>query len=395
MDTALILEKIQQAVQLLNELNIDLWLIFVRESALIPDPCLDIVVGTNCTWQSAFLINRNGDTTAIVGSLEAPKFKLHGTFTNVVGYVQSAKEPLLEYLQKTDPKTIAINYSIDSSLADGLTHGMYLTLCGYLKGLPYLSRLVSSEKIVASLRGRKSPKEISYMKQSIKIALEIFDMTGKFIKPGVSEIEISDFMKAEVKRRGLELSWEEEQCPSVFTGPDTAGAHAGPTSRLVEKGHIINIDFGVKYNGYCSDLQRVWYILRDGETEAPPAVARGFRILRESIALAKAVLKPGKHGCDVDDEARHYITANGYEEYQHGLGHQVGKVCHDGGGGLFPRWERYGELPFIPIEKGQVFTIEPRLPVKDHGVVTIEDMVQVTDDGCEYLSTPQTELMLI
>ena len=395
MDKTLTLEKIQQAVQLLNEYNVDLWLIFVRESTLVNDPCLDIVVGTHCTWQSAFMINRNGDTTAIVGSLEEPKYKLLGTFKNVVGYVHSAKEPIIEYLQKHDPKTIAINYSIDSSLADGLTHGMYLTLCGYLKGLPYLTRLVSSEKIISSLRGRKSHQEIEYIKEAIKIALEIFDMTGKFIKPGVSEKQVADYMQAEVKRRGLELSWEEDQCPSVFTGPDTAGAHAGPTDRLVEKGHVINIDFGVKYNGYCSDLQRVWYILRDGETEAPQAVKRGFKVLTESIAQAKAAIKPGVHGCNVDDAARNYITANGFEEYKHGLGHQVGKVCHDGGCGLFPRWERYGELPFLPIEKDQVFTIEPRLPVAGHGVVTIEDMVQVTDNGCEYISNPQTELMLI
>lgn len=395
MDKSLVLEKIDQSIRILRELDIDLWLIFVRESSVIVDPSMETVVGTNCTWQSAFLINKNGDTTAIVGSLEVPHMELTGTYKNVVGYINSAKEPLLEYLEKHQPKTIAINYSIDSNLADGLTHGMYLTLEGYLKGTSYAGKLISSENIVAKLRGRKSLKEIENTKQAIRQALEIFDMVTGFIKPGKTEIEIADFMRSEVASRGLELAWDSEHCPSVFTGPDTAGAHSGPTDRKVEKGHVLNIDFGVKVNGYCSDLQRTWYILRDGETDAPAEVKRGFEVIKESIARAKATIKPGVTGCEVDDAARNYITANGYPEYQHGLGHQVGKACHDGGCGLFPRWERYGNLPFQPIEVGQVFTIEPRLPVKDHGTVTIEDMVQVHETGCEYISKPQLELILI
>ena len=68
MDKNIVLEKINQAIQILNEKNIDLWLIFVRESATLHDPSIDIVVGTNCTWQSAFMIvsEVNGDNKNIL-----------------------------------------------------------------------------------------------------------------------------------------------------------------------------------------------------------------------------------------------------------------------------------------------------------------------------------------
>ncbi len=97
----------------------------------------------------------------------------------------------------------------------------------------------------------------------------------------------------------------------------------------------------------------------------------------------------------MDSIARNYITANGYPEYPHGLGHQVGRVVHDGGAGLFPHWDKYCNLPFIELEESQVFTIEPRLPVEGFGVSTLEEEVYITKDGCEFISEPQSELILI
>lgn len=394
MEKEIILEKIEQAKQILLEKNIDVWLTFVRESSVSKDPCLDMIVGTGCTWQSAFLIHKDGDTTAIVGSLEVPKFELFGTYKNVVGYKQSVKEPLLEYFNKFKPEKIAVNFSVNSNLADGLTYGMYLILADILKATPYMQRLISSEEIIASLRGRKSKSEIDLMKKAIDVTEQIFDDVTGFIQPGKTELEIAAFMKERIKQHGLVPSWDEEYCPSVFTGPDTAGAHSGPTDRKVEKGHVLNIDFGVIYNGYCSDMQRTWYIL-DESGIVPEEVKHGFEVLKTSMRKAAAALKPGKQGCEIDDITRSYIVENGYEEYQHGLGHQVGRIVHDGGGGFYPRWERYGNLPFLPLEEGQVYTIEPRLPVKGRGVVTMEEMIQITKDGFEYLSHPQEELIVI
>lgn len=392
---SLINEKIDQAVSILNEKNTDLWMIFARESSVNHDPAMDIVVGANCTWQSAFMINRSGDTTAIVGSLEVPNMTTVGTYKNVEGYLKSVKEPLLEYLRKHNPKKIAINFSKHSNLADGLTYGLYLNLLDHLAGTDFPQRFISSEEIVAALRGRKSDSEVSNITAAIEVTEKIYNELTGFMKPGMSEKEVAAFILKRIADHGLETAWEQDHCPAVYTGPETAGAHSGPTDRKIEKGHIINTDFGVKVNGYCSDMQRTWYVLRDGETTAPPQVQKGFDVIKQAIRNALAGMKPGVPGCEIDDLARNHITSNGYAEYQHGLGHQVGRAVHDGGAGLFPRWERYGNTPFLPLEQGHVFTIEPRLFVEGHGVVTVEEMVNVTADGCRWLSHPQEELWYI
>ena len=155
------------------------------------------------------------------------------------------------------------------------------------------------------------------------------------------------------------------------------------------------MDFGVKVDGYCSDLQRSFYLLEDGETKAPPEVEKGFRVIREAIEESRMVLKPGARGVDVDAAARKRILAEGYEEFPHGLGHQVGRFAHDGTALLGPAWAKYSRKPFELIEAGMVFTLEPRLTVPGRGVVTVEEMVLVGENGADYISTPQLELILI
>ncbi len=388
-------EKISQAVKLLKDKNIDMWITFIRESSSIHDPVQDMILGINVTWKSAFIINKDGETAAIAGSLDLDNIKQTGLYPQIIQYKESFGDTFTAYLQKKDPGRIAINYSQNSNLADGLTHGMYLLLMNYLMDTKYRFSLVSSEELVSALKGRKSPAEIDNMRRAVKETLEIIDETTKFIKPGQTEIDVAEFMKAQVKKRGLELSWEDDHCPSIFTGPIIKGPHLGPEDRVIEKGHLINCDFGVKYNSYCSDIQRTWYVLKDNEDKAPANVQRGFDVIVESIRMVKEKIKPGVQGCEMDDIARNYIVKSGYSEYKHGLGHQVGRNVHDGGAGLFPRWENYGNLPFLKLEESQVFTIEPRLTVEGHGVATIEEEVYVTKDGAEFISKPQKELWLV
>lgn len=388
-------EKLHQAVELLNELDIDAWMIVERESEISSDPIMHYVIGTGFTWLSFFLVLRGGRKIAVVGNLDIEKTERLGLFDQVIPYRESPKEVLLEQLKLHDPKSIAIDYSLDSPVADGLSHGCFLQLQTLLAGTEYADRLVSAEPVIVRLRGRKSVEEIRRMRRAIDITIEIYDKVTRNVKAGMTELQVAKMIAAWREQYGVPPSWDAEHNPSVFTGPQKTGAHSGPTDRILERGHVFNIDSGVMVDRYCSDLQRTWYILKEGEHEAPMEVQRGFDTIVESIRLAADAIRPGRLGVDIDRIARDYIVSQGYDEYPHALGHQVGRSAHDGGALLGPAWDRYGRLPFIPLEAGQVFTIEPRLYLENHGVATIEEMVLIHEEGVEFLSSPQHSLFLI
>jgi Xaa-Pro aminopeptidase len=391
----LIEEKVRQAVGILKENDVDCWITFVRESGIVHDPMLDFLVQADVTWHSAFIITMSGKSYAIVGQMDKATIEDLGVYTHVLGYVEGIKEPLVKTIKDVDPSSIALNYSKGSEICDGLTHGMYLTIHGFLDEIGYADKIVSAEKIASSLKARKTDVEIQRMTQAIEHTLDIYAKVTGFIAPGKTEKEIAAFMIHEVEKRGLDFAWERSHCPAVFTGPETAEAHYKPTDRKVERGHVLNMDFGVKFEDYCSDIQRTFYILEKGETGAPEEVQKGFDTIVAAIELARRAIKPGVKGMEIDKVARDYIVSRGYEEFPHALGHQVGRFAHDGTALLGPAWEKYAQKPFQLLEEGMVFTIEPRLKVPGRGVVTIEEMVVITEDSAEFLAEPQKELILI
>ncbi len=391
----LVKEKIAQAKNILKEFDVDCWITFVRESQINGDPTLAFLVEADLTWHSALIITKSGKTLAIVGRYDVATVEQLGAYDEVIGFVTGAKEPLQKFLKELNPKQIALNFSEGSEICDGITHGMFITMQKYLSEIGMDNRIIAADKIVSALRERKSPIEVVNIKSAINHTEEIFDLVYKFIKPGRTEKEIAAFMKAEVKKRELEFAWEETVCPAVFTGPDTAAAHFAPTDKKVERGHILNMDFGVKVNGYCSDMQRTFYIMKEGETTVPQDVQKGFDTIVNSIELSKQGMKPGVQAIEIDAIARKTVVEGGYEEFAHGLGHQVGRFSHDGTALLGPAWEKYAQKPFQYLEEGMVFTIEPRLTVENRGTATIEEMVIVTKDGAEWLTTPQKKILII
>lgn len=395
-DTAMTLvgEKIQQAIALLDDLAIDCWITFVRESEINADPMLAYVLGGHVTWHSAFVICRSGTTIAVVGQGDRQTVNDSGVYGEVRGYVQDFSPSLIDVLQTLRPSRIALNYSSNSEIADGLTHGMYLTFMDALRRSGCSAEVVPAETLISALRGRKTEAERVATAGAIRIALEIFDGVGGTLRAGVSEAFVARAMHAEAARRGCPLAWSPETCPGVFAGPAARDLHARPGARLLEVGHLVYIDFGVKHEGYCSDLQRVYFVGGPGGA-VPPDVGGGFDVLVEGIDRARLAMRPGVLGVDVDRIVREWLSSRGYEDFPHALGHQVGRFVHDGFALLGPAWEKYAQRPFAPIEEGMIFTIEPRLQVPGRGTISIEEMVVVTATGAEFLSPPQQRLIVV
>lgn len=393
LDTVLQQEKIAQAIRILNELQLDCWLTFVRETDEQPDPAYKLIVNHDVTWHTAFLLTRSGERIAVVARYDDDLVRQSGLY-RVVSYTDDIAPVLLEVLTRLDPASIALNYAVGDVAADGLTHGMYLQLAEALKNTPYPQRVVSSGPLISRLRSRKTSSELERMRRAIRETEEIYTMVNAALRVGVTEHEIGEMMHAEMARRQLGAAWSYDSCPGVKFGPNTLLGHGVPSEIALEAGFLASLDFGVSYQNYCSDLQRLWYVRRPGETGVPASVQKAFESAKGAIAAGKALLRPGIQGWQVDAAARTFLVEAGYPEYQHALGHSVGRHAHDGGPLLGPRWARYGETPYYTIEEGTVFTLE--LGVKtEHGYIGLEDEVLVTLDGCEWFSKPQEEIYLL
>ncbi|MCW5851927.1 MAG: aminopeptidase P family protein [Anaerolineae bacterium] len=391
---AIVHEKTAQAVAALRELDLGAWLLMGRETLEMADPSLALVVGTTVTWISAFIIPAQGEKVAIVGTYDVPNLQGTGNFDRVLDYVGSPRDALLDTLRQLDPQSIAINISTSDKMADGLTTGLYLKLQEYLAGTPYAERLVPSDRLVSAVRARKSLTEVARVRAAIDTTLALFERVGQRLQPGQTEAEIHGMVSAWVADLGLSMAWDAEYCPTVHNGARPIG-HTTAGEYRVTPGTIVHMDLGVKQDGYCSDLQRVWYVSR-GAGDTPPAeLTRAFETVVAAIQAGARALKPGVAGWEVDAVARKVITDAGYPEYLHAFGHQVGRAVHDGMGLLGPRWERYGETPFMPVEVGNIFTLELGVEVPGIGYVGLEEDALVTDSGIEWLAPPQTELFVI
>ena len=185
-------EKVEQAIGILREKNVDAWITFVRETPLMRDPTMDLIVGPtlNMTWHSAFILTAEGDRIAIVGRFDKENVEHTGSYRQVIAYDQGIRQPLVDTLRRLDPQSIAINYSESDPAADGLSHGMWTTLLHDLQGTPYATRLISAEDVVNALRGRKTATEIACITDAVAETEAIFDEVTAYLKPGLTEIEI-------------------------------------------------------------------------------------------------------------------------------------------------------------------------------------------------------------
>lgn len=393
-------EKLAQAASFVRDADVDVWLTFVREAGENGDPVLPLIFDGGLTWQSALLVYPSGRKVAIVGNYDADPIIASGNWDEVIPYVQGIKDDLINELENRIPISahrrprIAVNFSENDDKSDGLTHGMYRLLEKYFEGTRFAGSLITAEGITGRLRGRKTPSEIAAMRKAIAETDRLFEEIGQFARIGVSEKAVQEFVHAKIEERKLGFGWSRTGNPIVNTGPDSMIGHGVPSPDLkLAPGHVFHIDLGVIRDGYSSDIQRCWYV--SGGEDVPADVLNAMAAVNGAISAGAAVLRPGVQGWQVDAAARSFLVSQGYEEYLHAFGHQCGRVAHDGGAVLGPKWERYGDRPVVPIEEDEVYTLELGVILEGRGYLGLEEMVRVTDDGIEWLTKRQLSMPMI
>jgi Xaa-Pro aminopeptidase len=152
----------------------------------------------------------------------------------------------------------------------------------------------------------------------------------------------------------------------VAFGENTSKPHHHPTERKLKKGDIVQIDMGVKINGYCSDYSDVYFT-----SPATPEQKIALSALKKAAKTAKKLVKEGISNRLLDQTARRILKTYGYDkEFSHALGHGVGLEIHEG-------VTLSSKAPVMKLKKNEVITIEPGLYFEGKWGMRVEETVVV------------------
>ncbi|MFD2045978.1 M24 family metallopeptidase [Ornithinibacillus salinisoli] len=255
-------------------------------------------------------------------------------------------------------------------------HMTYATYEHYNKVID--AELVPTSDTVENIRLVKTADELSIMKKAAEIADQAFEHIQGFIKPGVKEIDVSNELEFFMRKQGATSSSFDIIVASGFR---SAMPHGVASTKEIQTGELVTLDYGALYQGYCSDITRTFAV-----GDISDELKKIYNTVLEAQLLGVDGIKPGMSGKEADALTRDYITENGYGEYfGHSTGHGLGMEVHEGPG---LSYRNEGKL-----ETGMVVTVEPGIYVPNVGGCRIEDDIVITENGNERLTTSPKDLI--
>lgn len=242
------------------------------------------------------------------------------------------------------------------------------------------SELVPVSGEIEKLRLIKTDSEIKILKVAADIADAAFKHMVEYIRPGLTEMEVSNELEFFMRKAGATSSSFDTIVASGYRG---ALPHGVASDKIIEKGEMITLDYGAYYKGYVSDITRT---LAVGEPDEK--LKEIYDIVLQAQMRGMDGIKPGMSGKEADALTRDYITEKGYGEYfGHSTGHGIGLEVHEG-----PSLASKSE---IILEPGMVVTVEPGIYIPGLGGVRIEDDTLITSDHNETLTHSTKDLIIL
>src|SRR5678816_1612022 len=209
-----------------------------------------------------------------------------------------------KFVAERRPGRIGLNMSEEMGLADGLSHTLFNDI-GKEVGPEYASRLVSAEKMISDFSSRRVASELVAFGEATEIGRQIAEraLSNEVITPGLTTLrDVAWWIQNEMLRRGLGSSFE---VPSIYiTGPN--GIEATSNDRIIQRGDLLIIDFGVGYLNMWTDQKRIAYVAKPGETALPASYQRAFDNAVRVRDVIRRTARPGKSAQAMMNEAVSY-----------------------------------------------------------------------------------------
>lgn len=286
----------------------------------------------------------------------------------VIEHKQSMIKKLAEIIEQLDLNQVGFE-------EDDLTYQMYQA---YEKEINV--KLIPTAGILAEIRMIKTPDELKIMEEAAVISDQAYEHILSFVKPGMTEIEVSNELEFFMRKKGATSSSFDI---IVASGERSALPHGVATDKKIQTGELVTLDFGALYKGYCSDMTRTFAV-----GEISDELRKIYDTVLEAHMRGIKGTKAGMTGKEADSLTRDHIKAEGYGEYfGHGTGHGLGMEVHEG-----PRLSPTGE---VVLKENMVVTVEPGIYVPGVGGCRIEDDIVITKDGNRSLNKAPKQLIIV
>src|SRR5262245_57532645 len=320
----------------------------------------------------------------------------------------AAADTLSAFVRARDPKRIGVNMSEEIGPADGLS----ATLLAHLKKVlqdPYASRLVSAEKLVSQFRSHRVASEIVAFGEAAGLAIQLTEraLSNEVITVGKTTLEdVAWWLQDRLLDKGLGSEFD---MSSVYvTGPE--GIVATSTARIVQPGDVMMIDWGVRLMNFGTDVKRVAYVLKPGETTPPKSIQAAFDKAIAARDVFKKAIKPGIRADATMKTIDAALRAAGYgviefnkpnadskTDIVYGF-HPVGNTGHDIGPSL-TTWQPLQTT--FEMHRQHIFSFEffAYTPIAEWGGkklrIPIEDDAALMEHGIQFLHPANYRLLVV
>jgi len=291
--------------EVMKENEIDMWIVMMKEGHL--DPLYEDL-GRGYVGSVGYYIftdQGNNQIERVALGISGYLLEENGAYDLV-----TSDFDLKAFVQQRNPNRIGVNMSKEIGGADGLSHSSYLQLIEDL-GSPYDDRLVSAEKLISDFRSRRVSSELVAFGEAGEISRNIAEtaFSNAVIIPGETTLEnVAWWMMDRLLEKGLGSSFD---MPSVYiTGP--SGIEATSNERIIQPGDLLMIDWGVGYLNFYTDLKRIAYVLKEGETAVPPGLQNAFDQAKTARDVIRKNIRPGPTASETFDLLNNQLEEAGF-----------------------------------------------------------------------------------
>lgn len=311
---------------------------------------------------------------------------------------------LRKLVEERKPETIALNTGGTRGATGGLTHDSYKYLEETL-GPELSKRFVPAAPLIVEYMDTRLPDELEHYRAAVQVTdiLTRRAFSNEVITPGKTTVgDVRFWFLQQVNSLGLDV-WFQPDLRVQRRNKETAKLHqfldVSPEATVIERGDVLHIDCGINYMGLSTDWQKMAYVLRPNEQDAPAGLKSALQNTNRLQDALFKYIKAGAFGHEVYDATMSEMKREGIEAMIYS--HSVGNQGHALGASIDFRRPTSGAPAEPAFRDGSYTSIELNTSTSvaewDGQKVTImmEDDAYLTPQGMQWFRPRQTEFYLI